>query len=112
MPLLSRSTSGKLDLHFSKLIGRRVRHELKVVREALYRDYKIRELENGTIEVEETGRLVQPTKPVLREIASSLSVPILNGNGNPHNTRSLGSIILNKLLPNAETPVLDACIGQ
>ena len=56
--------------------------------------YTVRELENGSIEAEADGKPVVPLKPLLRELAAELSVGLLNGNGNPHNTRQLGSLIM------------------
>jgi len=42
--------------------------------------------------------LVTPSKPYLRDIAKGLGVSILNGNGNPFNTRQLGSVLIKELL--------------
>ena len=55
--------------------------------------YEIRELENGAIEVEAEGVLCT-AKPVLRELAQKYNLSILNSNGNPYNTRQLGSLII------------------
>ena len=56
--------------------------------------YVIRELENGTIEVESDGKLITPAKPILRELAIKHNINVLNSNGNPHNTRQLGSLLM------------------
>ena len=46
------------------------------------------------ITVHQQGKLVAPAKPILRKLATFLNIPILNGNGNQHNTRSLGSLVV------------------
>ena len=62
-----------------------------------FKGYTIRELENGTIEVEKRGQLIIPAKPALRELAMSLNIPIVNGSGNALNTRALGSLIIKSI---------------
>ena len=59
--------------------------------------YTIQELENGSIEVIKGGIAISPAKPVLRELASELNIGLLIGNGNPFNTRQLGSLIIKAL---------------
>jgi hypothetical protein len=65
--------------------------------EAEFGPYTIRELESGSIEVRRDGNEVKPTKPALREIASKLKLELLNRNGNPLNTRQLGSLVINRI---------------
>lgn len=71
--------------------------ELRVTNEGMYRDIHVKQLENGKILVERNGKPEVPAKPALREIASEIGVDFLNSNGNPKNTRSLGSDILTVL---------------
>jgi hypothetical protein len=66
----------------------------KTVSEVKYGDYTIRELENGSIEAEINGESVVPVRPVLRELAATLNIGLLNSNGNPYNTRQLGGLIM------------------
>lgn len=61
---------------------------------ATYDDYQIEQYENGTITVSKDGLVEPNTKSALRGIAEALGVSLLNGNGNPMNTRSLGAAIL------------------
>lgn len=92
---------GKLLLSMSKINkpNSKVREdsEILVVRKATYLNYIIQELESGTIEVYVDGDKQSVTKPVLIKIASLLSISTLNNNGNPHNTRQLGSLIIKEL---------------
>jgi hypothetical protein len=74
-----------------------VKAPVRVAKEATYRGYTIRELESGTIDVTRDGRPITPTKPVLREIARKLNLSLLNSNGNPFNTRQLGTQVLKSL---------------
>jgi hypothetical protein len=37
---------------------------------------------------------IAPVKPALREIAGKLGINILNSNGNPFNTRQLGTLVI------------------
>lgn len=48
------------------------------------------------------GAVLPQAKPALREIAAELGVPLVNGNGNPANTRQLGSAVLAALQAGAK----------
>lgn len=94
----SEKASGRMVISLGKLTKASAkRADIKTVREVSYGDYLIRELESGTIEVEIKGEPTSPVKPHLREIAKSLSVNIVNANGNPLNTRQLGTILINAI---------------
>ncbi len=69
--------------------------KIAVVKKAEYEGYTVFEYENGSIVVHQNGKMITPVKPVLRGLARSLNISILNGNGNEHNTRTLGSLIVN-----------------
>jgi len=43
-------------------------------------------------------KMISPAKPILRELAGTLNIPIVNGNGNQHNTRTLGSLVVNSVV--------------
>ncbi len=70
---------------------------IKVVNEALFNSCIIREMETGSIELLRDGTPIVPVKPVLRELAVALNVGLLNGNGNPLNTRQLGTQIIKSI---------------
>ncbi|MFP8782591.1 DUF6998 domain-containing protein [Planococcus plakortidis] len=99
--LMTERPDGKLSIAMSKLFktdGKvRSGEQLKVSREARYENYLIKELESGSIEVYEGDRKHQVVKPLLRKIAEALSIPIVNGNSNPYNTRQLGAVIINAM---------------
>lgn len=103
--LMSQRSDGKLFIPMSKIYKaeKKVRadEEISVVKEAEYGDYQIRELESGSIEIYENGVKQPVVKPVLREIADALSIPLFNSKGNPYNTRQLGTLII-KLLRSKE----------
>ena len=89
---------GKQHLPLRRLARKeRPRHALKILREVEFEGYSVRELENGSIEVEQAGVLLVPAKPALRELARRFNLSLLNGNGNPLNTRQLGSFIIKNL---------------
>lgn len=67
---------------------------IRAVNEVEINGFVVKELETGTIEVFRDGLPQIPAKPILRELATSLSINLLNSNGNPHNTRALGSQIV------------------
>ncbi len=95
LELMSDEKGGKKDLPLSRLVKKsKPASELKVVKVVKFDDYRIRELENGRIEVERAGSLVVPVKPALRELAKRFNVSLLNSNGNPLNTRQLGSQLI------------------
>ena len=96
--LMAPEGEGKRVLSLSRLIRRpKLKHEIKTTNEVQFQSYLIRELESGTIELERDGIPVSPVLPVLKEIAQQLSIPILNSNGNPFNTRQLGSLIIKSI---------------
>lgn len=93
--LMAPEGEGKRVLSLSRLVKKaKPRSELKTVSEAAFKGYRIRELESGSIEVEKDGLLIVPAKPALREVALLLNIPLVNVNGNPLNTRQLGSQIV------------------
>jgi len=96
LEMMSNERNGRRDLALSKLL-KPTSPEIVAVTSVTFEGYLIRELENGTIEVERSGKLIIPAKPILRELAMRLNVSILNGNGNPHTTRSLGSLIIKSI---------------
>jgi len=87
---------------YSKLLGNGRNNinldKIPVVKEVEYRNYKIFEYENGSIAVHKHGKSINPTKPILRELAATLNISIFNSNGNQHNTRTLGSLIINFMM--------------
>jgi hypothetical protein len=99
--LMTASSSGKLSIALSKIYkpNTKVRNdsEIAVIKHAVYRNYEVKELESGTIEVYENGEKQSVVKPVLREIAGEISVPLFNSKGNPFNTRQLGTLIIKNL---------------
>ena len=96
--LMAPEGDGKRVLPLSRLMKRpKPRGEIKSVNEVSFHAFTVRELESGTIEVERDGVLVSPVKPVLRELALQLNVPLLNANGNPLNTRQLGSQVIKSI---------------
>lgn len=97
--LMSDAVTGKSCITMSKLINAPVKPRILLnVKEVIWNNYKLVELENGTIEVFLNDELVTPSKPYLRDIAKELGISILNGNGNPFNTRQLGSVLIKELL--------------
>jgi len=93
-----RANKDKLIIPMSKLVGKsKVRLNIRTVTSANFDDYCINELENGSIEITQDGNSISPVKPVLREIASKLNLPTVNGNGNNYNTRQLGSLVIKSL---------------
>jgi hypothetical protein len=96
--LMSKETAqGKLNIPLSKFVRKtRPKEDLITLNNAEYKGTIINELETGTIEVLIDGKSVS-AMPELKRIATELNVSILNGVGNPYNTRQLGSVILKAL---------------
>jgi len=87
-----------LVIALSKLLSKTPpKHGLTAVSEELFEGVTIRELESGTIELLKDGTPISPVLPELRRMAEKLSVTIINDNGNPLNTRQLGSLIIKSL---------------
>ena len=68
-----------------------------VVKHSVYRNYEVKELDSGTIEVYAEGERQPMVMPVLKEIADQISVPVVNSKGNSYNTRQLGTLIILEL---------------
>lgn len=87
---------------YSKLLGTGRNNlnldKIPIVKEIEYGGYKIMEYENGSITVHEAGKMISPAKPILRELAASLNLSIVNSSGNQHNTRTLGSLVVNSVI--------------
>lgn len=71
--------------------------EMVVIAEAAYRNYLIKQYENGSIEVLADGAVQPVAKPILRDIAGDIQVDLLNSAGQPKNTRQLGDHIIKKI---------------
>ncbi len=87
---------GKSNISLSKLVRptRIPRTDLKEVKTVERGKWRVRELENGTIEVYVDGTLASSAMGELRNIAEELNLSLLNANGNPYNTRQLGSLVI------------------
>jgi hypothetical protein len=84
---------------YSKLLGTGRNNinleKIPIVNKVEHNGYEIVEYENGSITVHKEGKMITPAKPILRQLATSLNLSILNGNGNQQNTRTLGGLIVN-----------------
>ncbi len=97
------NAQGRLTLSLGKLknLGGKVVRKLdeqSISRSFIYNGLDVIELESGTILIKKNKHYQEPVRPTLQSIASELGVSILNSNGNPFNTRQLGTHILNELL--------------
>jgi hypothetical protein len=96
--LMTQEGSGKRTISLGRLFKKpKLRSDIKSINEVMFQSYTIRELENGSIEVEQNGVMLLPAKPTLRELAIQLNIGLLNGNGNAFNTRQLGSQIIKSI---------------
>ncbi|WP_172370425.1 DUF6998 domain-containing protein [Sporosarcina jiandibaonis] len=99
--LMTANSSGKLSIAMSKIYkpNTKVRNdsEIAVIKSATYRNYEVREIESGTIEVYDNGEKQSVIMPVLKVIAGEILVPLFNSKGNPFNTRQLGTLIIKSL---------------
>ncbi len=73
------------------------RSEIAVLREVVYRDYLIRELETGYVEVALYGTSVDRIKPVIQKLAVELGVSLHNGMGSSKNIKMLGALVMNAI---------------
>lgn len=95
LTLMSPEGRGKRSLPLSRILkAPKPQNELATVNAVSYGGYTVQELESGTILVERGSTPVTPAKPALREIASTLNIPLINSNGNPLNTRQLGNQVI------------------
>lgn len=93
--LMAPDGGGKRSLSLARLVKKpKTRADIKSVKEVAYQGITIRELENGSIEAERDSKILLPVKPALRMLAIQLNIGLLNSNGNPLNTRQLGSQLI------------------
>ncbi|MEH6492737.1 AAA family ATPase [Halopseudomonas sp.] len=67
------------------------------VAESAWGGYSVRVLSTGSIEALRDGQIVSPVKPVLRQLAEKLEVPIHGSTGTELNTRSLGRKVIDAI---------------
>ena len=95
LALCSGRESGRPSLPLRRCISKPASSEPpKSLKQVIYKGRVVKELETGPIEVSFNGIPQVPAKPVLRELAMSLNIGLLNSNGNPLNTRQLGTQII------------------
>ena len=96
--LMAAEGGGRMIIPLRRLIKKTpTKGDVKVVTEVPFKEYVVRELETGSIEVLRAGEPIVPVKPALRELAVALNVGLLNGNGNPLNTRQLGTQVIKSI---------------
>ena len=114
--MMGPEAQGKRSIPLSRLLKRsKPQSELVIVNQVSYCGYVVRELETGTIAVFRDGQPIQPTKPALREMAINLNISLVNSNGNPFNTRQLGSLIIQSvkaLMDNLPAPPAPVAQGE
>lgn len=113
--LFARNESGRMLLPLRRLfIKPSPSIPARAIHEVFYKEYVIKELETGSIEIAINGVPQIPAKPVLRELAMSLNIGLLNSNGNPLNTRQLGTQIIKSVheLSDAEAQPDDPTSGR
>ena len=89
------NASGKRSIALSKMVAGKVyRSDIAVVASAVFDGYTVKSLENGTILVFKGNEPVVPARPSLGKMAAQLGVSVVNSNGNPYNTRQLGSLVI------------------
>lgn len=90
--------TGRFTISLSRLQKKaQPKNDIAQAQSVVVGDYSVTELENGAIEVSQDGKLVSPAKPVLRQLAQAANISLLNSNGNPFNTRQLGSLLIKTL---------------
>jgi hypothetical protein len=92
------NSQGKACSSMSKLLTPKpIKSDIKVIKTAFFPPYKIEELETGTIIVYRDSLQLLTAKPALRELAGKLGINIINNNGNPLNTRQLGTLLIKSI---------------
>ncbi|AZC91302.1 DUF6998 domain-containing protein [Pseudomonas chlororaphis] len=95
MRMMGPEVKGKRLLPLRPLLkNSKPQREQETVNIVSYHGYTIRELESGTILIDCEGQSKSPVKPILRNLALSLNLSLVNSNGNPLNTRQLGSQVI------------------
>ncbi|VVO38801.1 AAA family ATPase [Pseudomonas fluorescens] len=60
-------------------------------------DIQVRQLESGSIEVLQAGKIVRPSKPILRDLAAAHGLITHHASGREFNTRHLGVAVISAL---------------
>lgn len=77
--------------------AKRDAEDLRIIASVRHGAHVVQQYENGTILVETSGNREVTAKPALRAIAGEIGVGLVNGSGNPKNTRQLGADIIRVL---------------
>ena len=93
----TKATPSGLVFHVPSRPTIRAAEDLSIIAAASLGDYSIEQVESGSILLRDKGEQVMPALPELRKTAKQIGVDVVNGNGNPHNTRQLGAKLIERL---------------
>ncbi len=92
---ITSQAGGKLIVSLESLKRKRKPNiELKVIRQVVYKDYTLRELENGYVDISLYGSSVDHIRPVLNRLAVELGVSLHNGMRSSRNVKLVGSLVI------------------
>ncbi|WP_030132575.1 McrB family protein [Pseudomonas sp. QTF5] len=95
--LINEEAFSRIESYWGVIDHQTVLPKLQDAIEAEKGDIQVRQLESGSIEVLQAGKIVRPSKPILRDLAAMHGLTTHHASGREFNTRHLGMAVISAL---------------
>lgn len=95
--LINEEAFSRIESYWGVIDHQAVPPKLQDAIEAEKGDIQVRQLESGSIEVLQAGKIVRPSKPILRDLAAKHGLTTHHASGREFNTRHLGVAVISAL---------------
>ena len=95
--LINEEAFARIESYWGVIDHQAVPPKLQDAIEAEKGDIQVRQLESGSIEVLQAGKIVRPSRPILRDLAAEHGLTTHHASGREFNTRHLGAAVISAL---------------
>ncbi|MND91489.1 hypothetical protein D3C80_836140 [compost metagenome] len=95
--MINEEAFARIESYWGVIDHQAVLPKLQDAIEAEKGDIQVRQLESGSIEVLQAGKIVRPSRPILRELAAEHGLTTHHSSGRELNTRHLGVAVIRAL---------------
>lgn len=95
--LINEEAFSRIESYWGVIDHQAVPPKLQDAIEAEKGDIQVRQLESGSIEVLQAGKIVRPSRPILRDLAAEHGLTTHHASGREFNTRHLGAAVISAL---------------
>jgi 5-methylcytosine-specific restriction protein B len=95
--LINEEAFSRIESYWGVIDHQAVPPKLQDAIEAEKGDIQVRQLESGSIEVLQAGKIVRPSRPILRDLAAEHGLTTHHTSGREFNTRHLGAAVIRAL---------------